>query len=333
MPLVRSLVMGLAKLLSKLFGLATVTFFGRMPSRDSDKMALVALLSVTWLVALAALVHPDVVAPLPWVPRDDASRRLLALGAVLALPVVNGVIISRVHNREGGLGDTLRQLTAGYLHTSIIGAVVVATALVVPIVKANYFVRRFEPQHLMVMIPRGDYDDAHEHLLELLERHDASPRRTRANPLVRWLFRGLAFVVGRIFRRDVASEMRVIRGELGEGGWYEITLHATDITILGRDRETSLLLPLLADEIDERVVYFTWDDASQAVEDRMRDARQRLEDGEEVDPDEVADLADEVRGLGLDKEEWDAIRRNLYRLERDIHRQRALTLQGRTTAS
>lgn len=333
MPLVRFLVMGLAKVLSKLFGLATVTFVGRMPSRDSDKMALVALLSVTWLAAVAALVHPDLVAALPWVPRDEASRRLLALGAVLALPVVNGAIISRVHNREGGPGDTLRQMLAAYLHTAIIGAVVVATVLVVPIVKANYLLRRFETQHLMVMIPQRDYDDAYEHLLELLERHEASPRRARANPFLRWLFRGLVFVVGRIFRRDVASEMRGIRGELGDGGWYEITLHATDVTILGRDRETSLLLPLLADEIDERVVYFTWDDASQAVENRMRDARQRLEDGREVDPDEVADLADEVRGLGLDKEEWDAVRRNLYRLERDIHRQRAMTGQARTKAS
>ncbi len=331
-PLVRFVVMGLAKMLSKLFGLATMTFFGRMPSRDDDKMALVALLALTWLTAVAAAVYPDLAEMLPGMPEDDSTRRLIALAVVVLLPVVNGVIISRIHNRPGGLTDTLVQLAAGYLHTAIIGGVVVGAVLVVPMVKAAYILRRFETQHLLVMIPEGSYDDAYEHIIDLLEQHDAAPERAKANPLVRLMFRALTFVVARIFRRRVATGMRVIRGELGDAGWYEITVHATDITILGRDTETSMLLPMLADELDERVLYFTWDEDSQAVEDRMRDCRQRLEDGDEVDPSEVAELADEVRGLGLDKEEWDALRRNLYRLERDVYRERADRGQERTSA-
>ena len=329
MPLVRFVMMGFAKVLSKLFGLATMAFFGRMPSRDDDKMALVALLALTWLTAVAALIFPDLAEMLPGMPEDDAARRLIALAVVVLLPVVNGAIISRLHNRSGGLTDTLVQLVAGYLHTAIIGGVVVGAVLVVPVVKASYIMRRFETQHLLVMIPEGSYDEAYEHIIELLEQHDAAPRRAKANPFVRMMFRGLTFVVARIFRRRVATDMRVIRGELGDGGWYEITVHATDITILGKDTETSMLLPMLADELDERVLYFTWDDDSQAVEDRMRDCRQRLEDGAEVDPSEVAELAEEVRGLGLDKEEWDALRRNLYRLERDIHREQATRGQQR----
>jgi hypothetical protein len=319
-PLVRFVMMGIAKVLSKLFGLATMTFFGRMPSRDDDKMALVALLALTWLTAVAAVIYPDLAEMLPGMPEDDSTRRLIAFGAVVLLPVVNGAIISRVRNRPGGVVDTLVQLVAGYVHTPIIAGVVVGAVLVVPMAKASYILRRFETQHLMVMIPEGSYDDAYEHLIELLEHHDAHPERARANPVVRVMFHGLTFVVERIFRRSIDSDMRVIRGELGDGGWYQITVHATDITMLGRDTQTSMLLPLLADELDERVLYFTWDDDSQAVEDRMRDCRQRLEDGEDVEPSEVAELAEDVRGLGLDKEEWDALRRNLYRLERDIYR-------------
>lgn len=322
MPLVRFLVVGLAKLLSKVFGLATMTFFGRMPSRDADKMTLVALLSLTWLLAVAAIVYPDLAAMLPAVPDGDTARRLIAVGATVAIPIINGAIISRVHNRDGGLRDTLGQLAAGFPYTATIGAVVVGVVVTVPLIKANYLVRRFETKHLMVMIPKGSYEQAYEHIFGLLASHGASPRRARANPMVRGMFHGLTFVVGRIFRRGVASDMRVIRGELGDGGWYEITVHATDLTILGTDTETSLLLPLLADELDERVLYFTWDDDSQAIEDRMRDCRERLEQGEQVDPEEVVDLVEQVRGLGLDKEEWDALRRNLYRLERDIYRAR-----------
>lgn len=321
MPLVRFLVMGVAKVLSKVFGLATMAFFGRMPSRDSDKMALVALLSLTWLVAVAGIVYPDLAEMIPGMPEDEQLRRLLALATALVIPGVNGAVISRLHNRGGGIRDTLVQVVAGYPYTAIIGGVVTGVVLLVPIVKVNYLVRRFETKHLMVMIPEGSYDEAYEHVIDLLEHHDAAPERAEANPVVRAMFRALTFVVERIFCRRVASDMRVIRGELGDGGWYEITMHATDITILGRDAATSMLLPVLADELDERILYFTWDDDSQAVEDRMRDCRQRLEDGEDVDPDEVADLVEQMRGLGLDKEEWDALRRNLYRLERDIYRQ------------
>jgi hypothetical protein len=326
-------MMGIAKVLSKLFGLATMTFFGRMPSRDDDKMALVALLALTWLTAVAALIYPDLAEMLPGMPDDDSTRRLIALGVVALLPAVNGAIISRVQNRPGGVADTLVQLVAGYVHTAIIGGVVVGAVLVVPVVKASYIARRFETQHLMVMIPEGSYDEAYEHVIDLLEQHEAAPERARANPFVRFMFRGLTFVVERIFRREVSSEMRVIRGELGDGGWYQLTVHATDITMLGRDTQTSMLLPLLADELDERVLYFTWDDDSQAVEDRMRECRQRLEDGEDVEPSEVAELAEQVRGLGLDKEEWDALRRNLYRLELDTYRSRAERGQQRTSAT
>lgn len=322
MPLVRFFVVGIAKVLSKVFGLATMTFFGRMPSRDADKMAIVALLSLTWLVALAGIVVPDIAEMLPGMPEDDTIRRLIALATVLIIPVINGAIVSRVSNREGGLRDVLVQLVAGYPYTAIIGGVVAAVVVTVPIVKANYLVRRFETKHLMVMIPEGRYDEAFDHMIELLEDHEASPEPAQANGLIRGMFRALTFVIERIFRRRIATDMRVIRGEVGDGGWYEITMHATDITILGRDTQTSMLLPILADELDERVLYFTWDDESQEVEDRMSDIRQRLEDGEEVEPDEVAELAEEVRGLGLDKEEWDALRRNLYRLERDLYRRR-----------
>ena len=185
MPLVRFLVMGIAKVLSKVFGLATMTFFGRMPSRDADKMALVALLSLTWLVALAGVVFPDLAEMLPGMPEDEQLRRMIAVATAVVIPPVNGAIVSRVHNRDGGLRDTLVQVAAGYPYTALIGGVVVGVVVAVPLVKANYLARRFETKHLMVLIPEGSYDEAYEHIIDLLESHGAHPERARANPLVR----------------------------------------------------------------------------------------------------------------------------------------------------
>lgn len=185
MPLVRFLVLGVAKVLSKAFGLATMTFFGRMPTRDADKMAIVALLSLTWLVAVAGIVVPDLGGTLPGMPRDDLSRRLVAGGAAMILPAVNGAIVSRLHNRPGGALDTLVQLAAGYVHTVIIGAVVVGTVVSVPVIKADYVLRRFTTQHLMVMIPEGAYvyrleRDIYRQQLDHPPGHDAGDAPTHA---------------------------------------------------------------------------------------------------------------------------------------------------------
>ena len=51
----------------------------------------------------------------------------------------------------------------------------------------------------------------------------------------------------------------------------------------------------------------------------MREQRERLEAGDEPDLDEVRQLAEDLAGLELDKEEWNNVRRNLYRLERDAY--------------
>ncbi len=319
-PVIRFIVVGLAKTLSKVFGLATMTFFGRMPSRDADKMAIVGLMSLTWWAVVAGVVFPDLADLVPGLPDDDTTRRIIAAATALVMPPINGAIVSRLHNRPKTVGDTLVQLLAGYVYTAVIGGVVIGVVVTVPFVKASYILRRFETKHLLVMIPEGSYDDAYDHIMELLEEYGAKPERAEANPLVRSMFRALTYVVEYIFRRDVATDMRVIRGELGDGGWYEITVHATDITILGKDEQTSVLLPLLADEIDERLVYFTWDDDSQAVEDRMRQCRDTLEQDGTIEPGDVTQMVEDVRGMGLDLEEWSALRRNLYRLERDAYR-------------
>jgi hypothetical protein len=74
---------------------------------------------------------------------------------------------------------------------------------------------------------------------------------------------------------------------------------------------------VLAEGLDPRAAYVTWDDESQALEDRLREQWQRLEDGEPVDDDEVAQLSEDLATLQLDQEEWNGLRRHLYRLERD----------------
>jgi hypothetical protein len=191
---------------------------------------------------------------------------------------------------------------------------------VVPIVKASHLARRYEVERLMVMIPADRQDALVQHVCEVL--HD---RGIEAGPeppatILRKLFGAMAYVLGQIFRREVARDLVTIRGEDADEGFFEVAVHASDLTIVGKQKQVCRVYAVLAEGLDPRVVYVTWDDASQALEDRLRAQWQRLDDGEPVDDDEVAQLSEDLATLELDQEEWNGLRRHLYRLERDAAR-------------
>jgi hypothetical protein len=329
MPFIRFIVYGIAKTLSKVFGLATMSFFGRLPSRDDDKIALVGLLSISWVPVLVAVAFPafgEMI--IPFAPDDEGMIRIIAAATAVVLPLTVGVIVALMHNQaHRSTGARLSQVAKGLWYTPLIGLTVSAVVVVVPLVKVTHITRRLDVQRLMVMIPEGGYETVLDHARERLRQRGIEVERRPPNRVIQTLFRLLGFVLQHIFDRDVADDMQLLRGHDVDGGWFEITVHAADISIIGKQRQTCRLHALLAEELDERIVYFTWDDASQELEQRMRELRERLEAGEEVALGDVEQLAEDLAGLEVDKEEWSNIRRNLYRLERDVCR----TWVGRDT--
>lgn len=321
MPAVlRFVIYGIAKTLTKVFSIATIAFFGRMPSRDDDRIALVGLLALTWVPILVAVPFPAIGKFLiPFAPEDEQLTRIVAAGIVVVIPFLNGWIVGGVHNQDGEarrvrVGEVFR----GWWYTLVIGFTMATVVIVVPIVKAGHVARRYEVERLMVMVPADGQDALVEHICEVLHERgiEASPEPPPA--IVRRLFDAMSYILGQIFRRDVARDLITISGTDGDEGYYEVAVHASDLTIMGEQKQTSRVYAVLAEGLDPRAAYVTWDDESQAVEDRLRDQWQRLEDGDEVDEEEVAELVEELATVELDQEEWNNLRRYLYRLERGV---------------
>ncbi|MCC5947177.1 MAG: hypothetical protein JJT89_01865 [Nitriliruptoraceae bacterium] len=320
MNLVRWIGFGVAKTLSKVFGLATMTFFGRMPSSHDGLLAGVGLLALTWVPVVAAIAVPSLAElMIPFAPEDEQVQRTIAIVAAIAIPFTVGGLVAWLHHKVGGNGAGVVDVLHGLWYTPVIGLTVSAVVVVVPLLKAERLVRRFEVQRLMVLIERDRFDDVVDHVVATLERRGLTARREAPNPLMAWLFRRLVVVLGHIFGREVSREMVVIRGHDREDDPFEITLHATDLTILGPKRAACRVYAVLAEELDERELWFTWDEGSRAIEVATREHRARLEDGEEVDLDAVRQLAEDLAALELDPEEWNNVRRLLFRLERDTY--------------
>ena len=320
-PIVRFIIVGLGKVLSKVFGLATMSFFGRMPSRDDDRIALVGILSLTWLTLLVGGLWPGFAELfIPFV--EDATAAQVASAALAAvLPLAIGGITATMHNNRGA-GPVLGYIFSGYVYAAVIGLTVTGIVVTVPVLKASYLVRRFAVARVMIMIPAGRYDEAFERVHSILEDVGIHARAEEINPVIRGHFRALGWILGRVFRRDIADDMRVLRGRQ-DGDWFEVTVHAADISIIGTRRVVHRVRATLVEHLGDEVIYLTWDDTSQQLEDDAASYRARIRDGEPVARADIATLVDRLAGVQLDQEPWDALRRMLYRLECDNERLRA----------
>jgi hypothetical protein len=325
MHVFRFVVYGIAKTLSKVFGLATMAFFGRMPSRDDDKLAAVGLISISWVPVVVAIFWPALGEFLiPFAPEDEELLRWIAIGLTVLMPLAVGILVARIHNRQQGEGpSSAAALLHGYWYTPVIGLTVVGVVIAVPLIKAGHIAKRFEVQRLLVMIPDGTYQQVVDHAAETLRRRGLTAEVEDASWLLARMFNLLGYVLGHIFGRNVPKEMKVIRGHDADDKPYEVTIHAADVTILGKQKQSSRVFAVLAEELDEREVFFTWDDDSQEVERRISEQRQVLEDGGDPDLEEVRQLAEDLAQLELDPEEWNNVRRLLFRLERDAYARHA----------
>jgi hypothetical protein len=320
--LFRVVFLAISKTFSKLFGVATITFFGRMPSRDDDQVAAAGLISLWWIFIPPAIAFPDMAdIVIPFLPDDDGIVRAVAISLALLMPPIVGWLISGVHNRRGE-SKRVRQTLSGYLYAPVIGLLVLSLVVVVPIAKAAYLFRRFELRHFAVMIRQGDFDDAVREVQDALRRVGIETREEEPRRVLWWVFRGLTKVEERIFRRDLSPHMRLLRADV-DGQHLEITVHATDLSIVGPQSLVAYVKAVLAEELSPEHFYYTWDDHAQELEDEILELKHRLDDGGRVDYQHVLELRDRLRELELDQEEWNAVRRHLYALERDCFRSSA----------
>lgn len=330
--LLRVLPLAIAKTLTKVFGLATRTFFGRAPSRNDDKAGLIGVLSLVWVALLPALAFPGLAkAMLPLVPDDEVVLRGIVAALLVAGGPTVGLLIGRTANRHERGSRLALTAAEGYGYALITGVLVVALVLVVPVVKSSHLLRRLEMQHMAIMVTPERFDRVERHIVETLGGHGLEVAVGRENAVMRIIFHGLVWVEEHIFWRDMSNRISVIRGELDHGPLV-VELHPTDLAVRARRTDASLVFAILAETLDDRDVYFTWDDDAQDLEERIRSAREAAGRGDPPNDESIAGMVAELRNLGLGPEQWSALRRQLHRLEADALRARLGEVAVGTTA-
>ncbi|MBD1380730.1 hypothetical protein [Metabacillus arenae] len=309
----------ISKILSKLFSLATVTFMGRMPSKDDSKVSLSALLSFYWLILCVGLILPSAVKSfIPFAPDDKTTIRFMTAGLVLLIPLIVGWVTTRIENYKDKSSRSFpHQLLMGYPYTMILGFLVVSLIITVPILKAPYIIYKNYLDSIKVMIHKGNFEKAILQVQQILTEREIRTKVETPPAIMQWLFKLLVWIEGEIFHQHMSKEMKVLKGEFAHKD-FQINIYASDIAIIGKRSIATKIRAILSEELDEQNMYFSWDVQAHKIEDQIREYQQALSDEEEIPFTSIKELNENLKSLSLSEEEWNAIRRQLYQLESEI---------------
>lgn len=313
--LFRFLIAVFAKIFSKLFSLATAVFLGKAPSRDDSKISLIGVLSLYWLFVVVSLLSPALAnAAVPFLPNNPIVIQISSVCLLIAIPLIVGWITTKLQNYDKKETPIKKQLLMAYPYTVLLGFLMIALIVSVPIIKAPLLLKGYKVENLKVMIHKGKYEEALGQIKNILSKYEMRTRFREPHKVLIALQMILVWVLESIFKRHMSKNMKIIEGKSRRQS-FQITVHATDISIAANRETAGEVTALLSEELDESFMYFSWDDESQKVEDRIEELSTAIKDGQAVEETEIMELNAQLRTLGLSKEDWNALRRQLYRLE------------------
>src|SRR5207248_2963001 len=225
------------RLLNTAFGWATVMLFGRVPEDRQIYLSIAAFGSVLWLAALVGIAVPGAATfllafvTLPdWV--DRGWIRIAMLIAAMVLPAIVGVISLRMVDgaaRPQGVSATTRTVLRGYPYTAGLALTLLVMTLFAPILKIRNLARRWETQHVPIMVEPADYRSVVDDIQNALKAGGVPTERRRASWMLRFPTKILMLFARSAVGRMAADEMTTLAGE-----GVEVLLHPSDLVISGR---------------------------------------------------------------------------------------------------
>lgn len=288
----------IGRILSLAFSWATTTLFGRVPPGQQLVLAIMALGSLAWPIAVLGVLFPPVATFLfalvtlpdwtvPWV-------RLAMLAVAVLMPAVVGAASHRLGKEHG---PWWKSVVRGY--PTALGLFVVLAWMMVlaPVLKLRAILRRWTSAHVTVVVKEGRYERVVRDLVAALGRAGVPVRVAAAG----WMFevpgRVLALLGGPRVRRLVPPRLlKLVRDDL------EVVVHPMDLAVHGKNAAVARAQAAIARELTFTEAYQTWSEEGHVIEDELLRAVRGEADLEPI--------GRRIEGLTLDHDQWSI----LYRL-------------------
>lgn len=309
----------IGKFLNMAFSWASVMLFGRVPGSKQLLLSGISLGAIAWIAVLLGVAVPSVgtflLAFVPLPDRvDEGWVRLAMLIAAVLLPLligIGGLFLLEPGDRPKGLG-LLTAVLRGYPYAAVLALVLITMLIVAPIRKVRSLIKRWEDEHMPILIQPGGYDEVATDLERALDAAGLEIGRGRAPWILELPSRLLAAVGGSSVRRLVPDKLFVLKNRR-----LEVTLHPSDVVMSGRREYVARARAAIATRMTFTAAYMTSAKESQQVEDVLRALAEGRAPG-----GALAAVDERLASLTIPHDEWEVLYRQRLQVERDL-RERA----------
>src|SRR5688572_15904909 len=308
------------------FGWASVMLFGRVPQDKQLLLAVVAMGSVAWVVALVGVVLPDAgtflvaLVPAPdFIAESWIRLAMLVLAVTLPLGVgTAGLFLMDPSDRPKGIGGKAMQILRGYPYAAVLAIVLLLLLIVAPIFKFRTIVKRWEDAHIPIVVKPGGYEQVAAELEAAVDSAGLNLQRARAPRVLEVPSRLLATVGGESVRRLVPDRLVMLKAPS-----LEVTIHPSDVAVAGAKEAVARARAAVADRLTKTEAYLTVAEEAPEIEDALR----RLRQTDVTDASARAGAVETLQAIDarlsrlvVPYEEWEVLYRQRLQVERDLLR-------------
>jgi hypothetical protein len=306
------------KVVNALLSWATVLLFGSVERSKQTVLTLVALGAVVWVVLVLGVLIPDIGAfllvavPIPDFIDETIIRLAMLVAAVLVPLAVGGAVLYLVRPEDRPQGGALALgVLRGYPFTITLAVMIVFLAVVSAFRKVRAIAKRWETDHVPVVVKPGQYDRVLGQLHDVLGAAGLEVTVRTAPSVLSMPARILAKVAGSGLGEHVPDKLMLL---VAPG--LEILVYPSDVAISGSKELLARSRAAIATLLTHAPAYMTMSPESQKLEDEIEAV---VRPGAEASaPLRLQAIDRQLARLTVPFDEWETVYRERLQVERDL---------------
>ncbi|CAN5537570.1 MAG: hypothetical protein H0V12_04050 [Chloroflexi bacterium] len=310
-----------ARVASIVLGWATELFFGQVPGKRGQALAVLGMLALVWIFLVAFLAVPLPIIALAGFPvilgEDTASIEawhvaLLVAAAGAAPPFIEALAFWTGFRNDGGFHSWLRQLPRSYLVAASLGAAVLIMVLVAPVLRLQHRRRKVKAVHVPLVVPEDTLDPFIDELKKLMRDDGLQPRQEEFRGPGAWPLRILGYAAEHLLGS-------VVRGEpcrLVDDG-VNVVVQPTNVSVTGPADQAYRLRAAIQKRLSFCDPFLTWDDDAQAFETELLRVHRDADGHYEPLVERLDQVQARMDMAELESDAWNLLYRFRLQIERD----------------